>query len=134
VWEGVGVATPDAGRDGLDPEVMMDLVLGTPETLEDWKKYLFTWPNPAHRFRRYADGRIEDLGPLQEDVHPRLDDLLSLRFRTLLREKFGSVEQADEMFATFRSFIADLDRESLDDLNGTAPGGGEEATDGPPQA
>jgi transcriptional regulator with XRE-family HTH domain len=71
-WEGVAVATPDAGPHGLDPAEMMDAVLGTPETLEDWKSYLFSWPDPSHRLRIYADGRTEDLGPVQEDVHPRL--------------------------------------------------------------
>jgi hypothetical protein len=108
VWEGAWVATPDTGDEGLDPEVMMDLVLGTPDTLDDWKKYLFTWPNPAHRFREYADG-TKHLGRVQEDVHPRLDEHLRLRFRTLLRHHFGSVEQADEMLANFRAFLADLD-------------------------
>lgn len=121
VWEHAWVATPDTGDQGLDPEVMMDLVLGTPDTLEDWKQYLLSWPNPAVRARHLPDGRIEHLGRVQEDVHPRLDEHLRLRFRTLLRHHFGSVNQADETLASFRAFLADLDDPVLDDTEPAPP-------------
>ncbi|MGH9226025.1 MAG: hypothetical protein ACRD2W_20080 [Acidimicrobiales bacterium] len=69
-WEGVGVSTPCAGEEGLDPIVMLDAVLGTPETLEDYKQYLFSWPDPGHRMRVYADGSTEYLGRVQETCTP----------------------------------------------------------------
>lgn len=114
-WEGVGVATPDGGRDGLDPMVMMDHVLGTPEMLDDWKSYLFSWPDPRHRLRVYADGRTENLGPVQEDVHPRLDGLLRLRVGRLLRDRFGHVDKAREVLESLTALLAELDEGPLED-------------------
>ena len=62
VLGGVGVSTPDAGEDGLDPLVMLHAVLGTPETLADYKEYLLTWPDPRTRMRMNADGTMQNLG------------------------------------------------------------------------
>jgi hypothetical protein len=77
-WDSAGVSTPDAGDDGLDPLVMLHAVLGTPETLADYKDYLPCWPDPRHRMRINPDGTTEQLGRVAEDVHPMLDDLLRL--------------------------------------------------------
>ncbi len=126
VWEGATVATPDAGPDGLDPTVMMDLVLGTPETLDDWKQYLFSWPDPSHRFRKYADGRMENLGRVSEDVYPRLDEMLIMRFRRLLRDRLGSVDQARDVLESVIALLADLDEAPVEDksaprTDGAAP-------------
>ncbi len=92
-WEGVGVSTPDAGEEGLDPLEMLHAVLGTPETLADYREYLLSWPDPRHRMRINPDGTTENLGRVQEDVHPLLDDLLRLRpapaTRSLRRRRSG---------------------------------------------
>ena len=64
-WEGVGVATPDTGDEGLDPMVMLHAVLGTPETLADYRAYLHSWPDPRHRMRRNPAGNVENLSRLQ---------------------------------------------------------------------
>jgi transcriptional regulator with XRE-family HTH domain len=108
-WDGVGIATPDASDEGLDPMVMLDAVLGTPETLEDYKSYLLSWPNPLQRMRRYDDGRLEYLGPEMEDVHPRLDEQLRLRTRTLLREHFGDIDRAQDFLRRLIALLDDLD-------------------------
>jgi hypothetical protein len=112
-WEGVGVSTPDAGEEGLDPMVMLDAVLGTPETLEDYKQYLFSWPDPRHRMRVYADGRTEDLGRVQNDVHPRLDEFLRLRARTLLRDQLGDVDSARDVLQKLAALLDALDDGSI---------------------
>ena len=108
-WDGVGIATPDAGDEGLDPMVMLDAVLGTPETLEDYKSYLLSWPSPVQRMRLYDDGRVEYLGPEVEDVHPRLDEQLRLRTRTLLREHFGDIDRAQDFLRRLTALIDELD-------------------------
>ena len=108
-WEGVGVSTPDAGEEGLDPEVMLDAVLGTPETLEDYRAYLFSWPDPSHRLRIHAEGRTEDLGRVTEDVHPRLDDLLELRMRRFVRDRLGDIDRAREVLASLTALLDKLD-------------------------
>lgn len=119
-WEGVGVSTPDAGEEGLNPMVMLDAVLGTPETLEDYKQYLFSWPDPGHRMRVYADGSTEYLGRVQEDVHPRLDEFLRLRARTLMRDQFGDVDHARDVLQKLVSLLDILDDGRTDDGADTA--------------
>lgn len=114
-WEGVGISTPDAGEEGLDPMEMLDAVLGTPETLADYKEYLFSWPNPSHRMRIYTDGRVEHLGRVMEDVHPRVDEQLRLRTRTLLREQFGDLDAARHLLAHLGAFLEELDEGTDED-------------------
>lgn len=108
-WDGVGVDTPDAGEDGLDPLVVLDAVLGTPATLEEYRQYLFSWPSDEHRLRVYADGTAEDLGAISEDVHPRLDELLRIRARRHLRDRFGDVDGARDALTRLLGLLDALD-------------------------
>ncbi len=114
-WDGVGIATADAGDEGLDPLVMLHAVLGTPETIPDYKQYLFSWPDPRHRLRIYADGRTENLGPVSEDVYPLLDELVRARAQRLLRDRFGGIEGAREVLESLTAVLAELDESPLDD-------------------
>lgn len=120
-WDGVGVSTPDAGDEGLDPMVMLHAVLGTPETLADYREYLLSWPDPRHRMRRNADGTIENLGRLQEDVHPLLDDLLRLRARRQLRDRFGDVDQARSVLQALAAVLDELDDSPLEEPDEDQP-------------
>lgn len=108
-WEGVGISTPDAGPEGLDPMVMLDAVLGTPETLEDYKSYLFGWPDPRHRMRVYADGTTKHVGRVGEDVHPRLDELLRIRLQRLVRDRLGDVDHAREVLTSLTALLDEFD-------------------------
>jgi hypothetical protein len=114
-WEGVGISTPDASEEGLDPMVMLDAVLGTPETLEDYKSYLFSWPDPRHRMRVYAGGTTEYLGRMGADVQPRLDELLQIRLRRLVRERLGDVDQAREVLTSLTALLDQLDEGGPDE-------------------
>lgn len=114
-WEGAGIATPDAGTDGLDPLVMLHAVLGTPETLEEYKEYLFSWPDPRHRLRVYADGTTENLGRVAEDVYPVLDDVVRIRARRLLRDRFGGVDQARDVLNSLTAILDELDEGTLEE-------------------
>jgi len=114
-WDGVGIATADAGDEGLDPLVMLHAVLGTPETIPDYKQYLFSWPDPRHRLRIYADGRTENLGPVSEDVYPLLDELVRARAQRLLRDRFGGIEGAREVLESLTAVLAELDDSPLDE-------------------
>lgn len=109
VWEGVGVSTPDADEEGLDPIVMLHAVLGTPETLADYRSYLLSWPDPRTRMRMNPDGTMENLGRLQQDVHPMLDDLLRLRARRQLRDRFGDVDQARDVLRALTALLDEMD-------------------------
>lgn len=116
VWEGVGIDTGDTGDEGLDPILMLDAVLGTPETLEDYKSYLFSWPDPRQRLRIYADGHVEDDGGrVSHEVHTALDDQLQLRAGRLLRDRFGTLERAREFLEGLTAVIDALDESALDE-------------------
>jgi hypothetical protein len=129
-WDGVGVDTPDAGEDGLDPLVMLDAVLGTPETLEDYRQYLFSWPFSQHRLRVYADGSTEDLGAVSEDVHPRLDELLRIRARRHLRDRLGDVDSARDALTRLLGLLDALDDPASETSPEQLPDGGK--TSDPP--
>ncbi len=114
-WDTAGVSTPDAGDDGLDPLVMLHAALGTPETLADYKDYLLSWPDPRHRMRINPDGTTEHLGRVAEDVHPMLDDLLRLRARKQLRDRFGDVDQARDVLRALTALLDELDDPTFDE-------------------
>ena len=97
VWDNHVVATPDTGPEGLEPVELFDVVIGTDENLAAWEQYLLSWPSPEQRVRLHPDGTIEDLGRVQEDVHPRLAGPAALRAQLLLREQFGDLEAAREV-------------------------------------
>jgi hypothetical protein len=82
-------------RSGLDPHQLIDLVLGTPDTLEAWRQVLFTWPSLHSRMRITRDGSV-NLGRIDHAVHPRLEDLALLRAQTLLREHFSDLDAAHD--------------------------------------
>ncbi len=88
---------------------MLHAVLGTSETLADHRSYLLSWPDPCTRMRMRRDGTMENLGPLQQDVHPMLDDLLRLRARRQLRDCFGEVDQARYVLRALTALLDEMD-------------------------
>lgn len=113
VWDNHVVATPDAGPDGLEPLELFDVVIGTDENLAAWEQYLHSWPSPAHRAALHADGTIENLGRVQEDVHPRLAGPAALRARVLLREQFGDLDRARDVLARLAAALDELEQPEL---------------------
>jgi transcriptional regulator with XRE-family HTH domain len=109
VWDEHVVSTPDAGPDGLDPEELFDVVIGTEENLATWEQYLLSWPNPASRMRVYDDGTIEDLGRVQNDVHERVRVNNTLRARMALRQQFGDLDAARAALTQLAHALEDVD-------------------------
>lgn len=110
VWDGHVVATPDAGPAGLEPEELFDVVIGTPDNLRLWEQYLLSWPSPEHRVRLHDDGTMENLGRVQDDVHPRLAALTTLRARMLLRQQLGDIDAARDVLDTIGEILDTLDQ------------------------
>jgi hypothetical protein len=108
-WDGHVVATPDAAPDGLAPIELFDVVIGTPENLAEWEDFLQSWPDPRHRVRVQPDGSMENLGRLEEDVHPRLRGPAALRATLLLRDEFGDIDNARDLLARLIAVLDDLD-------------------------
>ncbi len=113
-WDGHVVATPDAGPDGLAPIELFDVVIGTSENLGEWETFLKSWPSPQHRVRFGPDGRMENLGRVEEDVHPRLQGPASLRARLLLRDELGDVDNARDLLTRLIAVLDQLDELDTD--------------------
>ena len=87
----VGLATPDAKVNGLDPVVLLDAVLGTPANLSAWEQAVGEYaagaaPEP-HRDRWEPNRRPEGL-------RRRLEAFGGIRAKALLRQAFGGVDEA----------------------------------------
>ncbi|MFP5254489.1 MAG: helix-turn-helix domain-containing protein [Acidimicrobiia bacterium] len=116
-WDEHAVATPDAGPDGLEPIDLFDVVIGTTENLAEWESYLASWPAPGHRVRFAPDGTMENLGRVQEDVHPRLAGPAALRVALLVREQFGDVDAARDVLTRLTALLDALDQPATDDTD-----------------
>jgi hypothetical protein len=115
----VGIRTPDTTDAGLDPQVMLDAVLGTPETLADWERILLTWPaGSGHRVRFYDEGTIEHLGRTVPDVHDRPAEW---RNRVLLRQVFGDVDEFRRVLDRLVELLGKLDEGERADTTRNAP-------------
>jgi transcriptional regulator with XRE-family HTH domain len=120
-WDNHVVATPDAGKDGLEPIELFDVVIGTPANLAAWEQYLLAWPSPLHGTRIGPDGRMENLGRVEADVHPRLAGPAAVRARLLLREQFGDLDQARDVLSRLSTILAALDEPEPDDTDQPEP-------------
>jgi hypothetical protein len=109
-WDNHVVATPDAGPGGLEPIELFDVVIGTEENLAAWEQYLLSWPSPAHRVAIGDDGTTENLGRVQDDVHPRLAGPAGLRARLALREHFGDLAAARDVLSRLEAALHELEQ------------------------
>ncbi len=120
--EGVGVAAPDAGRHGLAPDELLDVVLGTEDSLGEWRLILLGWGAFAgHRILIHDDGRIEHLGRGAPDVHQRLEHPAALRAQMLLRKQFGDLDAARDVLGRIVGLLNDLDQPAPDDTPDVPP-------------
>jgi len=107
--------------DGLDPHVLMDALLGTDETVDEWRDLLLSWPLIGHRVRRYDDGRMEYLGREDPDVHPRLDLVDDLRAAMSVRAALGDVDEARHVLLQLADLLAELGSEASEKKSSPTP-------------
>lgn len=106
-----GIATPDAGRDGLDPMELLDAILGTDETMEVWENELKLFGWAAGRRARIRDGKFEDLGRNVPDQGDRAKRLVNARLRLLFQTELGDVPTAKAALSTVMSILDRLDED-----------------------
>ena len=106
----IWVDTPDTKGKGLPGRVLIDIVLGTPETLAAWEEHLLVWPAMGHRVEIGPDGTTTMLGRISEDVHPRLTEQARLQARLLIREQLGNLDQAADVLTRLTALLAELDQ------------------------
>ena len=114
-----GLHGPDAGWKGVDPIVLLDAVLGTPENLLHWEAQLLAYSAsqaPMPRSKR------EKPSVSPKDLAERLEPLGGLRGKALLRQAFGDLEGASEVLERLADALRVLDEAASDDTaDRTAP-------------
>lgn len=110
--DNIGIAAPDAPPSGLAPVQLLDAVLGTTKTLDEWNELLLVWPLMDHRMRIGEDGTIENVGRFDSDVHQRLGHLDEARAAMLVRESLGDVDEARHVLLKLADLLDHIGDES----------------------
>ena len=110
----VGLHAPDAGMKGLDPIVLLNAVLGTPENLEPWREELLAYASsvaPEPRSKR------EKPSVSPSDLPGRLEPLGALRAKALLQQAFGDLDDASDVLERLAEAIRLVDVTASDEPN-----------------
>lgn len=116
-----GLHAPDAGIKGLDPIVLLDAILGTPDNLEYWQAELLAYsastaPKPKSKREKPSSS--------PSDLADRVTPLAAQRARALLRRSFGDIAEARDVLERLTELIDTLDETAPGDLpNETTPAG-----------
>ncbi len=106
-----GLHAPDAGIKGLDPIVLLDAILGTPDNLHDWERELLAYSAstaPAPKSKRDRP----NVSP--SDLSERVTPLADQRARALLRRSFGDLAEARDVLERLTDLIDTLDDATQD--------------------
>ncbi|MGH9138950.1 MAG: hypothetical protein ACRD0G_18215 [Acidimicrobiales bacterium] len=108
-----GLYGPDAGNKGLDPIVLLDAILGTPDNLAYWEAELLAYSAsqaPEPRSKR------EKPSVSPKDLPERIEPLGTLRAKALLRQAFGGLDDASAVLERLAEALRLLD-ETASDVN-----------------
>lgn len=108
VMENIDISTPDAKGGGWEPLLLIDAILGNPDTIPEWEEALRLWSISLGRMRIYDDGRMEDLGREVDDVHEGIDTFVKGKARLRLGQLLGDTEHAKEVLAGLVGLLDDL--------------------------
>ena len=109
VMDNIDISTPDAKGGVWELFLLIDAILGNPDTLPEWEEALRLWSVSSNRMRIYDDGRTEDLGREVDDVHDGIDTFLKDKARVRLDELLGDVDRAKKALAGLAGLLDDLD-------------------------
>ncbi len=107
----IGFHAPDGGVKGLDPIVMLDVMLGAPENLGYLESELLDYsasiaPKPKSKRERAS------VSPA--DLADRLSHLMAQRAKAGLRSRLGGVEKAKDVLERLVELLEDLDDSAPD--------------------
>ena len=111
---------PDAPMPGLDPIVILNAILGTPENLAYWRDELLAYASstaPPPQTKR------EKAHVTPVDLPDRIDPIAALRARALLRNSFGDLESAKAVLERLAELAGALDETTPDDMAQGVPRG-----------
>ena len=116
-----GLHAPDAGMKGLDPIVLLDAVLGTPDNIGAWEEDLLAYAASQAPMPR---NKREKPSVSPSDLPDRLQPLGNLRAKALLQQAFGDLDQTSSVLERLAEAIRILDETSQADTpDETARGG-----------
>ncbi len=119
--EDAGLYAPDAGMKGLDPIVLLDAVLGTPENLTPWREQLLAYaasvaPQPRNKRERPS------VSP--SDLPERLEPLGAMRAKAILEQAFGDLNQASDVLERLAEAVRAVNDAAPDDMTDEPARGG----------
>ncbi len=112
-----GLHAPDAKMKGLDPIVLLDAVLGTPDNLGHWERELLDYSASTAPMPR---SKREKPSVSPSDLADRLAPLVDLRAKALIRNTLGDIDDASDLLERLAEALRLMDE--------TAPGGTADAT------
>jgi transcriptional regulator with XRE-family HTH domain len=101
-----GLFAPDAGSKGLDPIVLLDAILGTPENLEYWAGELLAY-SASHAPMPRSKREKPSVSPA--DLADRLDPLVELRAQAMLRDVLGDLDGGADLLERLAGVIRAMD-------------------------
>jgi len=107
-----GLHAPDAGSKGLDPIVLLDAILGTPENLGPWREQLLDYAAtiaPEPRSKRDKP----NVAPA--DLAARINPRTAMRARALLRRALGDADDAADVLERVAEALRTVDETAGDD-------------------
>lgn len=108
---------PDAPMPGLDPIVILNAILGTPENLGYWRDELLAYASstaPAPQTKR------EKPHVTPVDLPDRIEPIAALRAKALLRHSFGDLEKAKGVLERLAELAGALDEATPEETTQSA--------------
>jgi hypothetical protein len=97
---------PDAPLPGLDPIVILDAILGRPDNIEYWQDELLAY---ASATAAPPQTKREKPHVTPKDLPDRVESLVGLRAKALLRNTFGDLDTAREVLERLAELAGSLD-------------------------
>ncbi|MGH2625627.1 MAG: helix-turn-helix domain-containing protein [Anaerolineales bacterium] len=108
---------PSAPMPGLDPIVLLDAVLGRPENIGYWQDELLAY---ASATAAPPQTKKEKPHVTPEDLPDRIEPLVGMRAKALLRNSFGDLDTAREVLERLARIAGELDKAASEQASAKA--------------
>ncbi len=102
----IGLHAPDAGTKGLDPIVLLDAILGRPDTLDPWRDQLLAYSASTAPMPR---SKREKPSVSPSDLAERLEPLVALHAQARIRHSLGDLDEASDLLERLAEALRLLD-------------------------
>jgi transcriptional regulator with XRE-family HTH domain len=111
-----GLHVPDGKLRGVEFEVLLDTILGTPDSLPFWRQALLDYASElaAVRAGTGGEGQTDEFA---SDLARRVDAMGELRAAALLRESFGDVTEARDVLIRLANVLTRLEEAERGDTS-----------------